>query len=515
MTDRAVPTLGGLRACLILLAMSLAAHAQANPARIRPLTDAPEALQPFLEKARAADAIKDPLARCLAFPDLPGNQWPAGLAKAHCELAHGPRITIGKVRQLLDAKAYAELDALYRADLEKHFAKDAPSEAIHRGFDDFDGLQESNDVTKRWLDNAPDSPFALAARGIHHGNAAAKARGGNLARETSDANFARMSLLADMAIDLLEKSLKREPRLLAAHEELIGVASLAGRADVGERAFNQGSAIDKHCRRLTGAQMRSLRPRWGGSYEKMAAYAVQLEPFQKERPLLALTLAEIPSDMATWVIEHPKHKEKIEFLLPAAQRSTFFGVHETLARSMTTAEIDEWTKLVYLLMVGRFFDDDRWITREKGRTLLYSGQAEWSLPALEKAARMEASDSGVRSMLAHAYFELQRWPEAEKAYAALLDFKETREEGLRGAFEVTMRLARHAKALEYAELLNKEHPSYAFAWFMRAWLLDKVGKRAGIYEALEKYVSLADPANPEEARPLAEAKRILAARKKK
>lgn len=38
-----------------------------------PFLGAPAALRAFFAQARKADAIADPLARCLAFPDLPGN----------------------------------------------------------------------------------------------------------------------------------------------------------------------------------------------------------------------------------------------------------------------------------------------------------------------------------------------------------------------------------------------------------------------------------------------------------
>ena len=34
----------------------------------------------YLVKAREAERIEDPLQRCLAFPDLPDNSWPAGHA---------------------------------------------------------------------------------------------------------------------------------------------------------------------------------------------------------------------------------------------------------------------------------------------------------------------------------------------------------------------------------------------------------------------------------------------------
>jgi hypothetical protein len=38
---------------------------------------APEPWRSYLLKAREVDAIKDPMQRCLAFPPIPGSNWPA------------------------------------------------------------------------------------------------------------------------------------------------------------------------------------------------------------------------------------------------------------------------------------------------------------------------------------------------------------------------------------------------------------------------------------------------------
>lgn len=513
MTDRIVAALQRIPALLLLGVAASFAQAQETQALIPPRTDMPAALQPFFKKAREADAIKDRLARCLAMPDLPGNQWPAGLAEAHCQMAYGHHAGPRKLRELLDKKAYAELEAAYRADLDGHFAKGAVSEAIHRSFDHFDGGAESNELSKRWLDNAPKSAFALAARGVHFRRAAAKARGGDVISKTPRANLARMALLSEMAVDLLEQAIAREPKLIAAHEALIGVARLAGMDEVHQRAFKRGMEIDKLCSRLTQEHMSSLRPRWGGSYEEMETYAAQLAPFQKERPLIALTLAAIPGDLSTWVLKHPQFKEKVELLLPAAQLSTDFPIHDVLARSMSSLNHDAWLTLQYLYTANRFMDDDLWITRTKGRALLYAGEAEWSLLPLQRAAVLDPADDSTKVMLAQAYYQLERWPDAQPAYVALLDMKDRREEALRALFDMSMRTREAVKVFEYAELLNKEYPAYDYPWFIRGWAFYKEGK-PGAYDMLEKYIALVDPSNSYQEKEIAEAKRILAERAK-
>jgi uncharacterized protein (TIGR00266 family) len=99
-------------ACVLVLSghSALAAETVVAPAGAQPYAQAPAGVREFLVAARAADLIADPLDRCLAFPDLPGNRWPMGLAKAHCEADFGPRITLARVRVLLDRDAIDEID---------------------------------------------------------------------------------------------------------------------------------------------------------------------------------------------------------------------------------------------------------------------------------------------------------------------------------------------------------------------------------------------------------------------
>ena len=127
--------------------------------------NAPLAWRDFLQQARAADASKDPLQRCLAFPDFPDNQWPAQAAAQYCDWNFGPRPTLADIRKLLDAgdvqgldKRYAELQALHQGHADF-------SERIHSAIDIFDSSYESGALSKRWLELAPDSPYAMAARG--------------------------------------------------------------------------------------------------------------------------------------------------------------------------------------------------------------------------------------------------------------------------------------------------------------------------------------------------------------
>jgi hypothetical protein len=113
--------------------------------------DAPEPWRSYLIQARAADAIADPMQRCLAFPPIPGSQWPAKLLPAHCEWAFGfDDFSLDMVRKSLDAGDLGGLEKRYRELQERHFSETDFSEQIHHALDIFDASYESGALSKRW-----------------------------------------------------------------------------------------------------------------------------------------------------------------------------------------------------------------------------------------------------------------------------------------------------------------------------------------------------------------------------
>lgn len=419
-----------------------------------PFAKAPESLRAFFVKAKQADAIADPLERCLALPDVPGNRWPVGLVKAHCEYAHGPYLTPAQLSALVERKAFAELDARFRADLDKHYLKEGFSEAIHRDFQVFDGGAESDRLSKLWLESAPQSAFALAARGEHYLRAAWNARGSQWASETDDWKLARMGMLASMATDLLQKSLEREPKLIHSYANLIDVARMHGADEMNLKAFTAGSRLDPLCRSLGIMRMASLRPRWGGSYEAMAAYSSQLAPFERDRPLVANVRAEYAAEQAWALARERKHKEIFGLLTPFAAESTAATIHRQLGWAMAYGQIDPWTELVYMLQAVRF-NDDASDYGEIGRILEDMGESEWASRMFEREVRFDPQNPEARIRLARSLFWLKRFEQAEPAYRATMNMPEHRRESLNALAAMQFQMGRYDKVLADASVLTK------------------------------------------------------------
>jgi hypothetical protein len=156
------------------------------------LNRAPPELKAYLQAAKRADQITDPLARCIAFPDYPGSHWPAGLVAQQCGLENGPKVGFWKMRELVDADKTAQLDAMLKAHLDQHFSTKNFSEIIHADFAQFNASDDSDKLSKDWLAKAPNSAYAAMARGAFYEALAYKSRGTGWASDTAPEAMQKM-----------------------------------------------------------------------------------------------------------------------------------------------------------------------------------------------------------------------------------------------------------------------------------------------------------------------------------
>lgn len=426
-----------------------------------PVDEPPADIRAFLKQAKAADAISDPLARCLAFPDLPRNKWPAGLARAHCNYAFGPRIVGKQIRQLLDRGATAELDALFRKDLDRHFSTTEFSEVIHVDFQDIDGSQESNLLTARWLTKAPDSPFALTARARYFQMVGVAAGGKKTIQEMSPESLRVRSENAERSIPLYRRALLLEPRLLPAYVGLISVARMASKPEVAQAAFEQGMKVDSGCVSLADAEMFALRPEPGGSYEPMYAFFEQLKSDSSRRPLLLLSMARPFIAQSNAARHAKKYEESRQYLLGASERSTAAEALEGLASTLDYfREVPErWNILVYLLEASRFHVPDRWPGERLGMDLRkLAADPGWSVIVLKRHIAADPGDAFAILLLGRSYQKNHMAPEAEQQYLLAAKDSKQRSQALVALFDLAARQCQHEKAHRYLALIRKEFP---------------------------------------------------------
>lgn len=488
------------------------ANGTSVPTKPPAYADAPDTVRAFLVAAKHAEALHDPLARCLAYPDYPGNAWPKGLAAAYCHYTHDPVITLATVREALDRHALAGLEARFKADLERHFVKDGFSEVIHRDLRAFDASQEAGRLSQRWVEQSPHSAYALAARGWYFRRMAMKARGGAWAQDTPAENMQRMSEFAGRAIDMFQRAIAIEPRLMDAYVGLSDTAGLDSRSELEERAFEEGMAIDPACKVLTGYRMSNLTPRWGGSYPQMIALSAQLKAFLPQRPLLALNTEWAQVDLADMTSREVSYEQGLKLLKPLVLRTALADVLADVALWADHVQpVDRWEQLMLLLEAGRFQEGTQDAALLRGRLLLLvAREPAWAQPSLAAAVRMDPGDAYAHYLLAASYWNAGEPARSESDYVLAMSGTSIRRDALYEVTEAMLQAKRPSKARRYVERLNKEYPGDGPGWYLRAGVLIAQGSNGDqVTSALRRFVATADRSNLTQAMQVQEAEREL------
>ena len=434
-----------------------------------PFAAASAPVRAFLLAAKKADAITDPLQRCLAFPDFPGNEWPPGLARAYCHMLYGAMITRQVIADHVDRGAFAALEAMYRRDLKRHFSKNHFSEVIHRDFASFNIHPESERLSRIWLEKAPRSPFANLARAEYLTEMARQARGDKWYKDTPQADRRRMEELAVPARALYEQALKLEPRLEPALIGLMYLDSFAGDGTVGEAAFKRAVALDPACRYLSKIRMIKLEPRWGGSMYAMHAYARQLQHLVKARPLVALSIVMPALHEANNLTRDHKYKEAIAVSEPAALLAPYPDLFNELGRSIVEADGSSWDALVRLLVAYRFDDDAVHGARVRGTLMVEGHDPAWALKSLQRGVELAPDSFYANYWLGKAYMELKKDLLAEPFLSkALADGDEGyRRHALYNLGYATLNSVQLEKAEAHSALFVKTYPKDPSGWILR------------------------------------------------
>ena len=471
---------------------------------------APSPWREHLMAVRAVQAIEDPLERCLAWPDLPGNRWPEGHVDAHCRYHFTPVPSPADVDALLAAGQVAEVEAQLAARFEGHGRPHHPDESVHRFFHAFttsgDTLEgrEADRITRRWLELAPDSAFALVARATVLKSRGWEARGSALAKNTTPAQFHGMRSLFAEAVPLYRRALEIEPRLTDAHIGLVSISkSTVGASEA--RLVDEARRVAPGCAEVALDFMRALEPKWGGSYEAMLAFAQVLEPEVAASPLIANQLS-APHAVAVDATHRAgvytaEGAQAIDELVAVSSNEEVLGLAAAANfRRSDGSETEDDKAAAYLLQLRRFKAMSAFRGRQLGRYLVRL-EPEWALRVLEDAMAREPDSAWGHYHLGGANYNSGRFEEAETHY--LLAAKDPDRAGPALVELVSMWMLDAGLAPDEAvrragphldELLRR-HPEHAraqlFALMRDTHLHGQVDR-----SRLEDWLRIADPEDP-------------------
>lgn len=484
----------------LMLATTLGHAAEAPPIPEQPdlkrYESIPAPWRDYLLQARTAERIADPLQRCLAFPDLPGNQWPEGHAEAHCRshFADEP-LTVARIGEMLDRGETKQLETMLDTRLQRHFSADDFSEIIHDDLKfDLDDAGNARHVAEKWIELAPQSAYANLAFANVLRFSAWEARGGEVAAKTPKENMRRMSELAQQALSHFRKAIDLEPKLMPAYEGLINLAKLDSLDEVGEQALKSAGKLDPTCSQVIFEHMGSLDPSWGGSYEQQLAYANSISRHITKRPQLAVYLGNPYEDLGSIRVRDEEFTVETLQILEAAifLGSGEWALHNAaiVVGKLTDAKPDMWKRLAYLLQESRFREIDHWGMRETAIHLIHMSEPAWSLKYSLRANDLEPNDLSGRHNTAIAYMDMGRIDDAEREFRIVIagSDRQLRHDALRWVAEFRLlggdmqspeiRKANVAKAEPFIDQFTREYPgdvSGRILTFYRGVALERVG----------------------------------------
>lgn len=253
-----------------------------------------EQLERFLADARKAEAIADPLKRCLAYPDPPGLDWPKAEISAYCHYNFDPWVSPDEAHRLIQSGRAAELDQRLGKALYTQLLQPGAQAVLDRTYaiDFEDGSKRTRALLDDWKRQSPNSAFALAASGAAYVQMAQEARGSKYASKTSQRAFDTMHRILKLARADLDRAVTLNPDLTPAYGSMIIAAALDGDTQYALNAANRGLAADPSNYAIYTRLVWMAQPKWGGSVELMRRIIASAERHADKNQLLKLLVSE-------------------------------------------------------------------------------------------------------------------------------------------------------------------------------------------------------------------------------
>ncbi len=468
---------------LALLATAVQAAAPAN--------DPPAQYASYFAAVRNADAIVDPLQRCLAYPDLPDNTWATGIAKARCTMFLTPsRHTLDEIGKLVvQPNGPTTLDAEFKALLQAHYADPAQREQISIAlavFGDQD-RDKAERIARQWLAAVPQSPFALTALGHVLAKRGWSARGTKLAKDTPAESLRRMNTYFLDAAKEYTTAMEANPKLLPACQGLMAI----GRQSSDElQAYATGKCLEADPKSfyVIDEMMNAAEPRWGGSDAAMRSVSAYAQARVSENLLLGL----FAFHHAYYEIElmDDGDAQALAVLEPASLKVPNAGFLRMVGSAYLRKQ-DHWKALVYLSQALRFSPDYAQESRFRALALRRVGETKWARADAERSVALDPDNGLALRQLGEILRQVDGPAAAAPYFKRAIADEKTREYAYNdycGTLLDAKQLAEAGKCLDSLLTAFPENPE---GWRQRLYLIgyDAPGSK----EAMERFIALNDP----------------------
>ncbi|HET6806374.1 MAG TPA: tetratricopeptide repeat protein [Frateuria sp.] len=460
-----------------------------------PATDAPappheynaEQVRQFLSAAKSAEAIKDPILRCMAYPDPPGSHWSRDTTTAYCHYHLQHVVSLAEIERLIRSGRTRELDQQLRRAQAQQGSPNTYGLLDETYKRDFSApTADLRMLLDRWKRESPRSAFAFAASGYAYVAEASNARGRDRIRNTPQARLQTMDALVEKSEADLHRAIELDPSITPAYIALLSGANIARDGAYLEKVAQQAVKAVPDDYSVYSYLMVAVEPKWHGSLQLMKQVAALAQEHVEENPLLRILLTEEPF----YAVDNCRCSS-------AAQVSAYPAVFDQLstsahlARAGLVARDNPGMALVYLSEALRFdpMAPTAWkMTAERSMRLTLAGEPRWGLAEADKVLDAHPDFAGAVKARALAFEKLGKIGLAESALkrAAALDPTDIWSVAELGDLYISTNELDKAKSI--ADQLIRTHADDPRGWVMRA-SVQSVRYEPGLRETLHYFIA--------------------------
>lgn len=422
----------------------------------------------FLAAAKKAEAIADPLQRCLAYPDPPGSHWSHDAVAAYCHYRLQPVITFAEAQKLIQDGHAAELDRRLAAALHAQQADPASRGLLDRiyqqAFDD--GSFDIRPTLDAWKRDSPDSAFAWAASGSAYVAMAFQARGGAYMKDTPESSVDAMDKLLAQADNDLRRAIALNPQVTPAHVALINAGGLGYGRAYTDAAIRSALAAAPDDYSIYSMAMWTRQPKWGGSLEQMDQLAAQAQAHARTNPLMKLLLSERPF----YAVDNCDCEQDVELAAyPAALDQLASSSYLAKAGYAADGSRNLAVSGIYLSEALRFLPNRNDVRSHRTYALVDFDEAAWAIADLGRLLATSPRDTDALKARAYAYEMQGDYAHAEQDFRALLAIDPGDAGTLSALGDMFVNLAHDwDKGWAVADQLIREQPQNPYGWMLRA-----------------------------------------------
>jgi tetratricopeptide (TPR) repeat protein len=374
----------------------------------------------FVAATARADAIADPLQRCLGYPDLPGSHWDAETTRAYCELRNHRTTQLSDIEALLKQGKADEVDRVFKGYLDVQRRDPRQPGLLDTAFTNA-GFGDANDNTRRiidmWKQQSPNSAFALAASGVQYVDAAQQARGTGFSNDLYDQQVNGMNQQLSLAYQDLGRAVSLDPTITAVYPSMIHGGGMQDDDAYMYKSAELGLKADPSNFGIRLQIMNHAQPKWGSNFGGVEAQSAEDLSLVAKNPLLRM-VAQNPAVYRATCDCNYSQAQTNQLVVQAADKNLISGKMVDLA-----AEVYDANRHLAVELYGevlRFDPTNVDALRWRSQEMIALGDKQGAIAAFAAVSQRFPDNNAMTTQLGNIYAQVADVKRAETTLLAVL-----------------------------------------------------------------------------------------------